>query len=126
MKAFDCKMCGECCYGIGGIYMEEKEQQRIAEYLALDPDTFLSKYAEKRNGRIYAGVGTDNYCIFFEAGKGCAVHPVKPARCRLWPYFPANVADRETWDLAKLACPGISRDCSFEDFVNESPQNGRK
>jgi uncharacterized protein len=124
MKAFDCKMCGECCYGVGGIFMEVDEQKRIAEYLGLKLEDFLTEYTEKRNGRIYAGVGSDNFCIFFKKEHGCTIHPVKPARCELWPFFPANVADPETWDVAKLACRGINRDCSFEDFVRESPKGG--
>ena len=44
MKAFDCKMCGECCYGEGGIFMEEDEQKRIAKYLGLDLEDFLEQY----------------------------------------------------------------------------------
>ncbi|MCG6878363.1 MAG: YkgJ family cysteine cluster protein [Deltaproteobacteria bacterium] len=128
MKAFDCKMCGECCHGIGGIFMERDEQIRIARYLGLELEDFLKKYTEKRNGRIYAEVGAEDYCIFFKKETGCSIHTVKPARCRLWPYFPANVADRETWDAAKLACRGINRECSFEDFVKESLScgNGKK
>ena len=117
-------MCGECCYGEGGIFMEEEERKRIAEFLGLGLEDFLSEYTEKRNGRIYAKVGADNFCIFFQKGKGCTIHPVKPARCDLWPFFPANVADEETWNNAKLACRGINRDCSFEDFVKASPTGG--
>ena len=124
MKAFDCKMCGECCHGVGGIFMEVEEQKRIAEFLSLKLVNFLTGHTEKRNGRIYAGVGSDNFCIFFKKENWCTIHSVKPARCGLWPFFPANVADRETWDLAKLACRGINRDCSFEDFVKESPTGG--
>jgi Fe-S-cluster containining protein len=119
MKAFECKMCGECCYGIGGIFMEAEEQERIAAYLELSLSEFLHQYTETRNGRIYAEIGKNNYCIFFKKGQGCTIHPVKPARCALWPFFPANVVDRDTWDAAKLACPGINRECSFENFVNE-------
>ena len=124
MKAFDCKMCGECCYGEGGIFMEVEEQERIAEYLGLKLEDFLTGYTEKRHGRIYAKVGVNNFCIFFKKENGCSIHPVKPARCELWPFFPANVMDQETWDIAKLACRGINRDCSFEDFVKESPTGG--
>ena len=113
-------MCGECCYGEGGIFMKTEEQTRIAKFLGLKFEDFLSKFTEERNGRIYAKVGVDNFCIFFKKGKGCAIHPVKPARCELWPYYPANITDRETWDNAKLACRGINRDCSFEEFVKES------
>ncbi len=121
MKAFDCKMCGECCYGEGGIFMDTAEQDRVADFVGLKLEDFLEKYTEKRHGRTYARVGATNFCIFFEKEKGCTIHPVKPARCELWPYFPANVADRETWNVAKLACRGINRDCSFEDFVKSSP-----
>ena len=124
MKAFDCKMCGECCYGEGGIFMEEDEQKRIAEYMGLEFEDFLAQYTVKRHGRTYAAVGPDNFCIFFLKEKGCTIHPVKPARCDLWPYFPANVEDRETWDQAKLACRGINRECSFEDFIKASPKGG--
>ena len=124
MKVFDCKMCGECCYGDGGIFMEEDEQKRIAKYMGLGFEEFLAQYTVKRHGRIYAGVGPDNFCIFFRKEKGCTIHTVKPGRCELWPYFPANVADPETWDLAKVACRGINRECSFEDFVKSSPKGG--
>jgi Fe-S-cluster containining protein len=124
MKAFDCKMCGECCYGEGGIFMEENEQKRIAEHLGLEFGDFLAQYTVELNGRTYAAVGPDNFCIFFRKEKGCTIHTVKPDRCELWPYFPANVADPETWDLAKVACRGINRECSFEDFVKSSPKGG--
>lgn len=124
MKAFDCKKCGDCCYGEGGIFMEVEEQKKIAESLNLDLEDFLTEYTQKRNGRTYAKVGADNFCIFFEKGNGCTIHTVKPARCELWPYYPANVADRDTWNHAKLACRGINRECSFEDFVKEAPTGG--
>jgi Fe-S-cluster containining protein len=117
-------MCGECCYGEGGIFMEENEQKRIAEHLGLEFGDFLAKYTVELNGRTYAAVGPDNFCIFFRKEKGCTIHTVKPDRCELWPYFPANVADPETWDLAKVACRGINRECSFEDFVKSSPKGG--
>ncbi len=119
-------MCGECCYGEGGIFMEAAEQQRDTEYLGLKLEDFMAKYTEKRHGRVYAKVGETNFCIFFQKESGCTIHTVKPARCELWPYFPANVADPETWDTAKLACRGINRDCSFEDFVKASQNGGKK
>ncbi|MBW1784216.1 MAG: YkgJ family cysteine cluster protein [Deltaproteobacteria bacterium] len=120
MKAFDCKMCGDCCYGEGGIFLEEKEKKRIAQFLNLRTEDFLTRFCEERNGRIYVKTGEDRFCIFYEKGKGCRVHPVKPARCDLWPYYPANVSDRDTWEMAKWACRGINRECSFEEFVRQS------
>lgn len=120
MKAFDCKMCGDCCYGEGGIFLEEGEKERIARFLKISTSDFLNRYCEIRNHRTYLATGDDHFCIFYEKRKGCRIHPVKPARCTLWPYFPANVNDRETWEAAKDACPGINRECSFEEFVREA------
>ena len=120
MKAFECKMCGDCCFGEGGIFMDEKEQKRIAAFLEISADDFLSRFCEERNGCIYVKTGEDNFCIFYQRGKGCAIHLVKPARCSLWPYYNANINDEETWDMAKWACRGINRECSFEEFVRQS------
>jgi Fe-S-cluster containining protein len=120
MKAFDCKMCGDCCYGEGGIFLEEEEKERISRFLGIHTPDFLARFCEERNGRTYVTTGEDNFCIFYVKGSGCRIHPVKPARCALWPYYPANVNDKETWEAAKWACRGLSRECSFEDFVRES------
>ena len=100
--------------------MNEEEQKKIALFLEIGADDFLSRFCKKRNGVIYLKTGKDNFCIFYKRGKGCGIHPVKPRRCSLWPYYNANVKDKETWDLAKWACRGINRECSFQEFVNQS------
>jgi len=120
MTTFDCKMCGDCCYGEGGIFLKEDEKGRISRFLGINRSDFLTRFCEERNGRTYVTTGKDHFCVFYEKGQGCRVHPVKPARCALWPYYPANVNDRETWEMAKLACRGIDREGSFEDFVKDS------
>lgn len=120
MEAFTCRMCGNCCYGEGGIYLTKEEIDTISNFLKIDSEEFLSQYCEKKHGRIYIGTGPLNFCIFFYKGKGCMIHPVKPERCSLWPYYLAIIKDKDNWDLAKYACPGINRDCSFEEFVRQS------
>lgn len=122
MKAFECQMCGECCYGKGGIYLEEVEIDRIARHLNLTTPSFLVEYCERINGRIYLKSGGDNRCIFFDRRKSCTVHTVKPQCCARWPYYPANLRDPETWEMAKGACPGINPHCSFEEFVRQSKE----
>ena len=37
MKPFDCKMCGECCRGEGGVFVTAEELQRISSFLRNDP-----------------------------------------------------------------------------------------
>jgi Fe-S-cluster containining protein len=120
MTAFDCKMCGDCCYGEGGIFLEADEKERISRFLGINTAEFMARFCEGRNGRTYLTTGEDHFCIFYEKGKGCQIHPVKPARCALWPYYPANVNDKETWEMAKQACRGIDRKCSFDEFVRGS------
>lgn len=120
MRAFKCRMCGTCCYGEGGIFFSEDEKKKMARYLGVPDEMFLEKYCELRHGRFYLSTGPDNYCIFYHREKRCLIHPVKPARCLQWPYFPAIVQEKENWEMAKGACPGINPDCSFEQFVQES------
>lgn len=119
-KAFECKMCGQCCYGEGGIFVQKEEIKRISEFLGVSEQVFIEKYCEKRLGRYCITTGANGYCIFFEDAKGCLIHPVKPQRCEDWPFYPANLSDPENWDLAKEACPGINPECSFEEFVRQA------
>ena len=120
MRAFECKMCGACCYGKGGIFLEEKEIKTIASFLGVDEAFFLEHYCEIRGGRYSVKTGPDRYCIFFDQEVSCTIHPVKPCICALWPFYPANLKDRENWALAKEACPGLEGSSSFEDFVRQA------
>jgi Fe-S-cluster containining protein len=114
-------MCGVCCYGKGGIFLQRGEITEISLYLQLTPDAFVEQYCEMRNDRLYIGTDASGWCRFYVAHKGCTIHPVKPEPCRLWPFFPANVNDKDTWKDAQDACPGINPDCRFEDFQSQSP-----
>ncbi len=110
-------MCGECCYGEGGICVEEYETERISHFLGTTQEIFIYEFCEEKYGRIYVKTGTDNYCIFYDKTKNCRIHTVKPKPCLEWPYYPAIVSDRENWEMAKDACPGINQDCTFEEFI---------
>lgn len=120
MKAFQCQMCGTCCQGEGGIFLNAMEIEEIARFLGVTPQAFLSRYCEEKHGRVYITTGRDKFCIFFDREKNCLIHPVKPERCELWPFYPAIVSDEENWEMAKDACPGINPDCSFEEFVRQA------
>ena len=115
-------MCGQCCYGNGGIRVSEEEIARISDFLSIDPDEFRIKYCELRNRELMLVAGEDCYCVFFDSEKQCLIHRVKPDICYLWPFYEANLNDEYNWDLAKDACPGINPDATFEEFVKQ----GRK
>jgi len=120
MKAFQCQMCGHCCYGEGGVFLVEKEMEAIAGFLEISVDSFVSRFCEKTLGRYHVKTGQDGFCVFFTKGKKCLIHPVKPKRCRQWPFIPAILRDKENWEMAKEVCPGIDPDCSFDAFVRHS------
>ena len=122
MKAFQCRMCGDCCYGEGGIYLEQREIDDIARFLEMTPDSFLSRYCEEKHGRYQLKTGHDRFCVFFHKEKRCLIHPVKPKLCILWPFSPAIVSDKENWEMAKDACPGINLGCTFEEFIRQSKE----
>ncbi len=100
--------------------MEAAEIGRIADFLGQTPETFIRGSCEKRHGRLYIRTGANGYCLYYHAEKGCLIHPVKPARCVQWPFFAAIVNDKDNWELAKAACPGINPRCSFEEFVAQA------
>lgn len=116
---FDCRMCGQCCEGEGGIILSLFDLQRLHEGLQLEKQAFLDNYAVYRNGKWQIKTGEDGNCIFFREGKGCSVHSIKPNVCRAWPFFRGNMADAESLYLAKDFCPGIRSDATHEEFVAE-------
>ena len=114
-------MCGNCCYGEGGIFLEQNEMEDIAGFLEKSLESFLSRFCEEKIGGYQLKTGEDGFCIFFDKEKNCLIHPVKPKRCRLWPFTPAILSDKQNWEMAKDACPGINPDCSF-DAPGDQPQ----
>ena len=122
MKAFECKKCGECCYGEGGILLQAEEIEKIADFLDLTVESFLALHGEERHGRRYIRSASSGYCTFFDQDQQCIIHPVKPGSCSLWPFYPALVKDEANWNHAKEACPGINPAATFEDFVKASKE----
>jgi len=120
MKAFECRRCGRCCYGEGGISLKKDETGRISRFLEISEGDFLERFCEKRNGKDYIRTGDDRYCVFYDREKLCMIHTVKPESCTMWPFYPALLEDEESWILTRDACPGINKKCSFMDFKKEA------
>ncbi|RQD74071.1 YkgJ family cysteine cluster protein [Desulfonatronospira sp. MSAO_Bac3] len=117
--AFDCKICGQCCQGSGGIVATLAEQQKIADYLEMDLLEFQKIHVQRKGDKFFIRNNDHGWCIFFESGKGCAVHPVKPRTCRAWPFFRGNLMDESSFEMAKDFCPGIDPDADFQEFVRQ-------
>ncbi len=118
-ETFECRRCGKCCEGRGGIVVGAKDLARLAAHLAVSPERFLELYTEEMGGKAHLLTGGDGACLFFRAGFGCSVHPARPDVCRAWPFFRGNIIDKFSFEMAREDCPGISRACSHSQFASE-------
>jgi Fe-S-cluster containining protein len=113
---FQCRQCGDCCAGRGGIHLQPQEVEEMAALLKLPVEEFCRRYLESSD--LGPRLATANgVCVFLGEGNLCRVHPVKPFICRQWPFLPALLVDPDELEQAKGACPGINPHCSHEDFV---------
>jgi Fe-S-cluster containining protein len=118
LALFECQVCGTCCRGEGGIYLNQEEEKRIAEFLELPVDDFLARFCLEKNGKRYIHVREiDGYCHFAVEGR-CTIHPVKPTPCRQWPFFKPMLTDQPNWEVARNSCPALAPYASLEDYLN--------
>lgn len=104
---FECRMCGDCCRGYGGTFINEAEMRAIAAYVALDPETFRRTRCQVSGERLVLAQGPDGRCVFWE--RLCTIHAVKPAMCRAWPFIAAILKDVDNWERMASVCPGMRR-----------------
>jgi Fe-S-cluster containining protein len=122
---FQCRQCGDCCAGRGGIFVKPREVEEMAALLTMPVAEFRRRYLEA--SEMGPRLATeDGVCVFLMEGNLCRVHPVKPFICRQWPFLPALLADPEEWAQAKGACPGINPNCRHEDFVAEALNQAKR
>ncbi len=118
-NAFECKMCGCCCHGEGGIIVSPTDLNRLKQALNLPEDEIIQHYLLKRNEKLVIKTDSEDQCIFFKYGEGCLIHEVKPDICRAWPFFRGNLEDRMSWEMAMDICPGINPDVEHSEFVRQ-------
>jgi len=120
---FQCRQCGDCCAGRGGILVKPDEVKAMAALLALPVPEFYRLYVEASALGPRLTVA-DGVCVFLMAGGLCRVHSVKPFICRQWPFLPAILMDPDELENAKTACPGLNPDCRHGDFVEAALNQG--
>lgn len=98
--------CTNCCEVHGWVYMTERDLKRIARYLHMSPRRFEGQYVYRTAHRLRLRKPRHSQCHFL-TDDGCAVHPVKPTQCRLFPFWPELVGDADCWREAAAGCPGI-------------------
>jgi len=113
---FQCRQCGDCCVGRGGILVAPYEVKAMAALLELAEAEFCRCYVEASDlgPRLTVANGV---CVFLMDGGLCRVHAVKPFICRQWPFLPAILLDPDELENAKTACPGLNPACNHKDFL---------
>lgn len=119
-EAFECKMCGHCCHGEGGIVMTDKDRSRLADHLDITVEELVEKYTHERGDKLHLTTKDDGFCVFFT--QGCGVHPGRPDICRAWPYFRGNLIDELSWQMIQDYCPGINPEAGHTEFVRQGKQ----
>ncbi len=86
---FKCRGCGACCRIKDGIVrVSDAEIKRIAEFLGISEARLIedeTEIAPDRRGLIFKS-RPDHSCTFLASDNRCRIHPVKPDKCRTFPY----------------------------------------
>ena len=107
---FRCRRSGNCCARPEGVVrVEPDDVARIAAHLGLSEPAFRSRYVAASGDRLVEGLGSR--CIFLADGAhaACSIYPVRPERCRTWPFWDEHRQPAALAAAARL-CPGIRRD----------------
>jgi len=112
---FVCQQCGQCCHGEGGIFLTGAESRIIAAHLGLSPAEFEAAYTSLRHGRPEIRTGSDGACLFLDRQR-CAIHQVKPAACRTWPWLGGALKDEQAFLALRNNCPGIDPQAGWAEF----------
>jgi len=107
---FTCTRCGNCCTGAPGyVWIDDDELTALATFLDEPRDQVEKLHTRRVGPRRSLRERTNGDCIFYEAGKGCTVYPVRPRQCRTWPFWERNLQTPEDWEETCQSCPGAGQ-----------------
>jgi len=106
---FECRPgCTNCCEQQGFVYLTEADLERIAGYLGMTARQFERQHVYRTRHLLRLRVPRHSQCHFLREG-GCSIHAVKPAQCRVFPFWPELVDSKREWKKTAAYCPGIGQ-----------------
>ena len=94
----------------GLVYVHPEEIELMAKHLGMDVRDFWLKFEVQYDPSSQQPVleAKNNLgCPLLNGDLGCRVHPVKPAQCRSFPFWPDLIDDAQAWAVASEDCPGM-------------------
>ena len=99
---FTCRQCGACCRIEGIVRLKDGDTAQIAAHLGMSEADFIANetdIAPDRKGLVLKD-RSDGACAMLDAENRCRIYPVRPEKCRTFPYEWTN-AESATY------CPGL-------------------
>ena len=90
---FNCRRCGACCRIKNGIVrVSEDEITRISEFLGIAEADFIANETELSPDRKSLVLKSlpDGTCAYLTPDNLCRINPVKPDKCRTFPFAWTN------------------------------------
>ena len=89
LKLFECLGCGACCRIPNGIVrVSDAEISRISRFLGMTEQEFIANETDVAPDRrcLILKSRSDDSCAWLTEDNRCRIHPVKPDKCRTFPY----------------------------------------
>jgi uncharacterized protein len=107
---FACTRCGNCCTGEPGyVWVDDDDLAAIAQHRDEPVEETTGLYTKQGPRGRSLREKANGDCVFYEAGRGCTVYPVRPRQCRTWPFWESNLASRAAWERTRKSCPGAGQ-----------------
>jgi hypothetical protein len=101
----DCTQCANCCK-VANTQISERDVERLARYLRIQPAKFLADYTSKDDeGETILRRTEEQGCVFLD-GTTCTVYEARPETCQRFPHMvrgSGSIASR-MWQFIDRAC----------------------
>ena len=101
---FVCHRCGACCRIEGIVRLKDDDTAKIAAHLGMSEADFIANetvLAPDRKGLVLKD-RLDGACAMLDEENRCRIYPVRPEKCRTFPYEWTN-------DESFSYCPGLKQ-----------------